>query len=454
MRYCISNYYISLLQLGYSREYLYLCAKWFFSDKAINNLNQITEYLNIFTCEEQRYDFLVLMDIDSIEYMDSINGKLSISDNIEEIDISSIKEDSSTSDLLREYEQLSNGASKHSKITIVSYYNDDYDPFSAIERFINHISFIQSFTKYFKHYLSYKQVYRILQKKGEGYREIKLPRKLKQRPYVEQSIIDQRIHNIITAKSMSYSAFVSIARAIEMHSEAIESRNTTSILKTFWTALETLFSSPDVTSMRFNVIHSLIPIIQKTYILKHLRAIYAQVSTAINIEDREALGIDTWERFVEYYASYAEDSPEMKKVYALLTRNPLLRSRLYSFRRQLRNGKSIYALLLLHQNRIQWQLERIYRIRNITTHLGEETSGVECVANHIHNYFDYVINYMLCKSENGDYIINTSAVVFEAIKDNEVYLEILKKNDSLSHSNYTTLLFGPDCSLCNYQFEH
>ena len=36
----------------------------------------------------------------------------------------------------------------------------------------------------------------------------------------------------------------------------------------------------------------------------------------------------------------------------------------------------------------------------------------------VHNYFDYVVNYIICKLENGHYIQNISALVFEAKTDN------------------------------------
>ena len=81
-------------------------------------------------------------------------------------------------------------------------------------------------------------------------------------------------------------------------------------------------------------------------------------------------------------------------------------------------------------------------------------TGTEVAVNHLHNYFDYVVNFILCKSENGDYVFSTSSVVFEAKNDNKIYEEILKKNEKLSSSNYVELLFGPDKNLVNYRFEY
>jgi hypothetical protein len=143
----------------------------------------------------------------------------------------------------------------------------------------------------------------------------------------------------------------------------------------------------------------------------------------------------------------------MKKIYSLLGENPLLRSRIFGLRSQLSDGNKIAEFLAKHQQRINWQILRIKRIRNISTHLGIEATGMQTAMNHLHNYFDYMINYMLCKSENGDYIVSTSAIVSEAKNDNMIYTEILKSKDALSKDNYLLYLFGPDTNIVKYEFE-
>lgn len=75
LMYCAKNYFILLRHLGYSREYMYNTTRSFFSDKerTINSLSQIDEYLSIFDCKQKNNEFLVLLNMDSIEYMDSIS---------------------------------------------------------------------------------------------------------------------------------------------------------------------------------------------------------------------------------------------------------------------------------------------------------------------------------------------------------------------------------------------
>ena len=166
-----------------------------------------------------------------------------------------------------------------------------------------------------------------------------------------------------------------------------------------------------------------------------------QMSKAIDEFNLKELNISNFESFVKYFSTHKEDSVEMKKIYTQLNANPLLRSRIFLTRKKLTDGKSILKLLDEHKLRIEWQLDRLYRIRNIATHLGAEI-------------FDYIVNYMLCKSENGDFVPSISSLVFESKNDIAIHKELLKSKEALSDENYMDYLFGPDRNLIKYQFEY
>ena len=311
------------------------------------------------------------------------------------------------------------------------------------------------FMVYFKHFYATNQVYKFLLKDDNGnYHEFKLPYKLRKRPYIQQNLMDKRITNILAQKAMTPFAFISLAHAIEMHAESLESKNYSALIRTFWTALETLFLNPSVNSGRENVINSVISIIQKTYLLKITRLIYSQVCETLPSQELEKFDIKTYKSFLLFFSSHEAGSEEMKKLYSCLGDNILLRSRIYNLRNSLKSGKKISEFLSKHETKINWQLKRLYRIRNIATHLGSEAGGLSIAVNHLHSYFDYIVNYMLCKSENGDIIVDISTLVLETINDNRIHNELLKSNEPLSASNYMKYFFGPDSRLIDYQFEH
>lgn len=458
--YCTRNYYISLLTAGYSREFLYQATKKYFDNFniKITNASQIEEFLKQFTGSKTPMEFLILMDIATVDYLDSISDNLKLSENISKINVQKertiLEKDISAQELLRDYDNKLHSSNAHQKIAIIRYRVEHVDFISAMEQFEDYIRFLQSFNQYFKHYHPSKQIYKALMKSEDGrYREVKTHSKLLKRPYVNQATIDSRIKNILSANAMSFSTFNSVTNAIQMHADAFESRNLSTIIKNLWTAMETLFSTPVSINSHENVLHGLVAVIQKTYILKRLRSLYAQLQSAINGSELRSVGITNFEEFVIYFSSYPESSTEMKKIYSFLSSNPLMRSRLYEFRKSLATGNSIKAILDSHRERIEWQIRRLYRARNIATHIGQEMSYNGIIINHLHNYFDFVVNYILCKSENDDFIISVPVLVFEAQNDNRIHAELLKTDEALSATNYIPFLFGPDSHIMTYEFE-
>lgn len=456
--YCSKSYYSSLIDIGYSREFLYIANKKFFDNynMTINASKQIEEYISQFDCKPKEYEFLILMNIDTLEYLGAISQNSRISENIEKIDVKKARkelcEDNAVKQLFNDYDTKSREGKDYETISIVRYKVDAIDPYEAIEQLEQYTKFLQTFGRYFKHYYPKRQIYKVLLLSNH-YIEIRTPNILLKRPFIQQEVVDMRIRNILHGKSMSFPTVESLAMAIQMHSEALDSTNTNTLLRNFWTSLETLFSNPNSSSQRDNVINSTLIIIQKLYLLKLFRIIYLQLTGAINGSELKTLGIRNFEEFIIYFSSNKESSDEMKKIYTLLTCNPLLRTRIYQLRKDLSTGSDIAQYLEKHKIRIEWQLERLYRARNIATHLGREIYYNKILVNHLHNYFDFATNYIICKSENEDYISSVSSLVFEAKNDNVLHTEILKSNSELSDSNYINYLFGPDENIINYAFE-
>lgn len=251
-------------------------------------------------------------------------------------------------------------------------------------------------------------MYNFLHKLPDGNYEILYqPRKLQQRPSVHKNLISRRISAIISSKSMRPSVSFSLLRAIEMHADAITLKNHDMIVRTLWTALETLFLVPNSHTAKENIINNISAIIQKTYLLKITRNIYTQITSILfrdlqKLNKLKELNIENYQNFLEFFSSHKEDSTEMKKLYSLFEHSPLVRWKIFTLRKTLCNGKNILKYVEKHNQKIFWQLSRLYRIRNIITHIGHSPYGTSIATDHLHNYFDYIINYILCKSENGE----------------------------------------------------
>lgn len=458
---CTTRFFVCLVRLGYSREYLYSTAKRFFSNarNQIKSCNQISDFLSAFDFKEKEYEYLILLNLEAIDYINEIgNGKF-LKNQMHEVELNKERDillsDDTTKPIIMKYDELLKKSGEHDKLAIVRYKSFALDPYTLAQELKEQIELLLTFKRYFIHFSISRQIHMVLlRKENKGYYEIKLQKPLRKRPFISKDIIDSRVKDLLQRKSMSLSTFHSFLIAFQLHAEALDSKSTSIIFKTFWTALETIFYNNSPNLAHHNVIDSTLPIIQKTYILKLLRSLYFQIREAIGLDKLVPIGIKDFNSFVVFFATYESDSMEIKKIFNLLEYNPLLRSRLYSLRKTLSTGMKIAKFLNEHGTRIKWQLQRLYRIRNIATHLGASVPEMDIAIDHLHNYFDYVVNYMLCKSENGNYIASAADVVFEAQNDIRIHQEILKKEKALSANNFQELLFGPDPHLIRYKFEH
>lgn len=457
---CIKKYFISLIEAGYTKNYIYENLMYFFNNEKFNICDDtyLKKFLSTFTFDRKEFEFFVLINMDDIEYIDSIDSNFKIMNHLKKVDYEAEREtlcqDKDINKLFTIYDKTQKNP-KIKKLEIVRMKGVDIDPYNCICDLRDEIEFIQNIIYYFKHVYSYNKVIRILLKTKEGNcKWIRIPEEIQRNNNIvtQTNVINRRIRNILMTKAMSRETAKVLFHVLDLHAESINSKSVSVFIKTFWTALERVFSDKDNKTIKEKVIVSVLSIIQKTYLLKVFCNLYNQLKSAVAHEHLVSIDIDSFDGFVAFFASHENSSTEMRKLSAMLGDNPLLRFRIFDLRKKLKDTKHINSFLEEHKKRIDWQLNRIYRVRNIITHLGIDIKNMESSAMDIHNYFDYIINYILCKTENEHYVRNIPSLVFEAKNDNEIYSKILKQKCDLDGNNYQKLLFGPDFRIIKYNF--
>ena len=212
-----------------------------------------------------------------------------------------------------------NSTRKYEKIKIVRASNVALDPYRAIDNIIKFLDVLQMFRVYFIRSYSARQAYKFLLKSTDGkYVKFNLPQKLQKRPHMWGRLASIRMQSLINKRAMSSFVYSAVMRAINMHAEAISLKSHAMIVRTLWTALETLFLKPDIQGHREDVVDSMCSIIQKTYLLKMTRNLYYAICAEAKSKGKNAeltsIGINSYQFFLEYFASYDESSSEMKKI--------------------------------------------------------------------------------------------------------------------------------------------
>ena len=232
------------------------------------------------------------------------------------------------------------------------------------------------------------------------------------------------------------------------------------VITMLWTSLEMLFSNGSSGGSKGeHVKRALIEVIQRTYIIKRLKYLHNDVIANVKAYNKpliEQYSLDSFEVFVDVLFD-DPDTDRVKAVEKTLENNPLLRTRIFELvDKNIKNGERISDLLERHQKKIGWHIERIYRTRNFLVHAGQEFWYEDTIVECLHNYVDFVINYILVKTEAGEYVENISDIILEAQNDNEVHKKILHDNrgTNVNKDNYKLLLFGPSDNVLRYYQNH
>lgn len=257
----------------------------------------------------------------------------------------------------------------------------------------------------------------------------------------------KELNKLISNFALHDDSLLKFTRSSELHSLALTSESRENQLLNLWIALETLVPSNSFMKKAKinNIIESMIPFLSLNYIPRLLQKLASDI---FNYDRR---------LFFKYLKKIKGDSstekianllllPEYQNIKLELYKDfdqfVLLRNRCHFFENYLNSGKNIKSLLKTHNERIDWQLRRIYRTRNIIVHTGRTPSFTGILIENIHDYLDVLMSFTVMLASN-DHKINNLEQVFKVIdiryKD---YLSDLKSNPgNITSENISKLIF-------------
>lgn len=458
----IGDWMTEILALGYSKQHIYNVTSEFFEKEKITSCKQIYDYFSLFSFEAQKWECLTIVDKKIMVYIKGLerivnSGKI----QLDKISIDELKQ------LIQKEEYRSVkwfvdyyiALQVIDKVEIIKYICVELDPYKAAEKtqefidfFVNIITSVDNEIKKIYPYnvcLNYKKtrikVQSAMQRRNRKYEQNYLPNILK----------------MLGSLRVSQKVFSDLMNVLSYHGDAImQGVEEKYVITMLWTSLEMLFSNGGNTSSKGECVKkALVEIIQRTYIVKRLKYLHNDLVANVKAYNKlliKQYSLDKFDVFVEILFENSE-TDRVKSVEKTLKNNPLLRTKIFELvDKSLKNGKKIETLLLCHKRKIEWHIERIYRTRNFLVHAGQEFWYEDMIVECLHNYVDFVINYLLVKTESGEYIENIFDVVQEARIDNEIHSQILKKNENerVKGDNYKRLLFGPSDNVLEYYQNH
>ena len=169
-------------------------------------------------------------------------------------------------------------------------------------------------------------------------------------------------------------------------------------LLSIWSSFEVLLNEPDQNDVRIlHFIRQLVPAVCLKYHRKLFAAVYGELSVAYGnafskiIWSTELKGRGAAINRFAKLVILPEFEESRNKTLALCGQFPLALHRLYRLRHLYSRPKSVRDTLAGHANRVEWQLHRIYRVRNSLVHAGVAPSYADTLVRNAMDYFRSVV---------------------------------------------------------------
>ncbi|MET3512992.1 hypothetical protein ABIC63_000757 [Pseudacidovorax sp. 1753] len=210
-------------------------------------------------------------------------------------------------------------------------------------------------------------------------------------------------------------------RVADLHGICVSNDVLDNQLVTLWTSLETLIPSTVSTSKIGNVLNQTTPFLMQAYIQRLLQRFTHDLIIWRKWYVKRLLnrvpgveGSNTVYRVLALLA-IRDNEPLRAELYTELKDFHLLRYRAFQLSEILASPAKVQATLSAHLKKVEWQIRRIYRTRNMLVHSGKRPSYIRALVENAHDYFDQII-FDVMRLSCGEYRAESLDDVFELVK--------------------------------------
>lgn len=185
-------------------------------------------------------------------------------------------------------------------------------------------------------------------------------------------------------------------RVVDFHAMSISSNVLENQLLNIWISLETI-TPPNTSKTKIeNIVESIVPFISVNYKL----VIFRQLLSDLNNWNSGLIGkmlseVDpevTEHRLLKLVKLVIlEDQAEQRQnLYKSLKDFELMKYRIFRLNKILKTPAGVISFMEKHDQRVRWQIRRIYRTRNRIVHSGFTPEYTQLLVENAHTYFDQV----------------------------------------------------------------
>jgi len=269
------------------------------------------------------------------------------------------------------------------------------------------------------------------------------------RPFERLADLIKDTVTVITSDRLDPESFLRLVRALWRHNTAIRSEAPENQLLEFWSAVEVLFPPTAEESDRvLQIAGAMVCFESSEYAAKIAADLYKAIKNshcagALEILNEIPEGGNVIEKCLALF-SIEKNEPIRNKFYTMFEKHPLLKNRVYYLNTRFASADLVLKTLNAHTERVSWQIQRIYRSRNVIIHSGKTLPFVNILVENLHSYIDRVLDLINEKISRSSHPTTVDQIVFEVKLESESHLHILKKlgKEKCTSDNYKLILFG------------
>ncbi|MEN4696693.1 hypothetical protein ABEG91_05365 [Pantoea agglomerans] len=223
---------------------------------------------------------------------------------------------------------------------------------------------------------------------------------------------NKRIEEFMSNFNMKKDSFSKFIRSAQLHSMALRTKDVENQILNLWIALESLVpddSKDEKTNTIQHIVDSMIPFLNHGYIdglinnlIKDLLRWNYQSTTSL----LKLTGSDSYTKSLCLIFFSEEHQAALIDFRQKLNSFPLLIDRFDHIQELTSSPANIIKALDNHAKRIEWQIKRIYRTRNIIVHTGNTPPRTGILVEHTHDYLDTVFNLLIKLASNPIQILS------------------------------------------------
>ena len=264
-----------------------------------------------------------------------------------------------------------------------------------------------------------------------------------------QSVASKRLQLFMSDFSLERDSFAKFIRSAQLHSMALRSNAHENQILNLWIALESLVPSETKSEDMSNIEHivaSVVPFLNSGYLERLLNTLVKDLLRWNHKCVRAALRTVPGKKFIDKIAKLLvlpQFDHERLALEAAFRDFHLLRDRFAYFRSILASPANLLAALDAHRIRLEWQLRRIYRTRNIIVHSGNTPNYTSPLIEHTHDYLDTVLSALieLASKPKAIHSVGQGFKYMQLKYDNHLS-RLKEKNLCFTIDNMDSLLFS------------